>query len=459
MPDGMANGSDDPWLNDKSINWRITMNKKLRQLLAKKNTLHEECTALNDASEDGVLTEENQKSFDAKMSEIESLDTQIERERALALNAASLSGDDVLKAVAGDGDESIISVKDAKIDPMGGFSHLGDFASAVMGTKLGAGIDERLLVGAAAPSTISREAIGNEGGFLVPQQMSQEIFALMLGEESFIPLTDNTPTEGNSMTYRNSGEVTPWGSSGVQAYWTQEGAAITPSQISPKSDEIKLHKLAALVPVTNEMMADVSALTAYLTNEGSQSMMWKANNAIISGDGVGKPKGITASDALVEQAKEDSQTAATINATNAAKMYGRWHKRTAGQRVLVNPGAINQLMLMTLGDQPIWTPPLSGFTEAPDGFLFGRPVTITDQLQALGTKNDFMFVDFGFYRTLTKVGGGIRTDVSLHLYFDSDNACFRFIFRLGGQSKMAAAIQPPNSGETRSPFVTLATRS
>ena len=60
---------------------------------------------------------------------------------------------------------------------------------------------------------------------------------------------------------------------------------------------------------------------------------------------------------------------------------------------------------------------------------------------------------------LNKVGGGMRTDVSLHLYFDADASAFRFIFRLGGQSKMSGTIDPPNSSITRSPFVTLASRA
>ena len=261
------------------------------------------------------------------------------------------------------------------------------------------------------------------------------------------------------MTYRNTGEVTPWGSTGLQANWVEEGAAITQSKISPKTDEVKLHKLAVLAPVSGEMMQDFSALNAYLTQEAADAIRWKSNDAIMNGKGSGMPKGILQSDALVVQAKETRQTADTIVAANAAKRLGRLHGRTAGQRALISPDAYNQIMLMTLGNQPIWTPPAAGFKDAPSGFLLGRPIILTDHLATLGNQNDFLFVDFGFYRTLNKVGGGIRTDVSMHLYFDSDNMAFRFTFRLGGQSKMAAAITPPNSAETRSPFVTLAVRS
>lgn len=437
------------------------MNPKLRKLLAAKEANVNAAAAISaKADEDGILSEDDQKEFDALMAKVDSQNKAIANEQSLLTAQASLGGTEIVSEVDGGGEQSTIVVGEdrATLDPMMGFAGLGDFASCVVQAQSGH-FDDRMLVGAATPSSLTKEAVGVDGGFLVPPAMSQEIFRLMLEEESYIPLTANQQTEGNTMTYRNTGEVTPWGGTGLQANWVEEGKAIPQSKISPKTDEIKLHKLAILAPVSGEMMQDYTALNDYLTQEAADAIRWKANDAIINGDGVGKPKGILESDALVVQAKETSQTADTIVAANAAKMLGRLHGRTSGQRVLISPDAFNQIMLMTLGNQPIWTPPTAGFKDAPSGFLLGRPIILSDHLQTLGNQDDFLFVDFGFYRTLNKVGGGIRTDVSMHLYFDSDNMAFRFTFRLGGQSKMTAAITPENSAETRSPFVTLAVRS
>ena len=440
------------------------MNAKLRKLLAALEANKTAAEALNaKADDDGLLEEEDQKSFDALTDKMAAQMKAISQERVLLEAAGSLGDLDVIGDAPGGGGESVVKVitDKAKVDPMGGFTNFGEFAACVQNARINGIVDERLRVGAAAPTsaTLTKEAVGIDGGFLVPGSISEEIFKLMLEEDSFIPLTSNQEVEGNSMTYRNSGEVTPWGSTGVQAGWVEEGALITPSKVNPKSDEIKLHKIGALVPVTNEMMEDFSGLSSYLIDEAGPAMRYVANDAVINGDGVGKPLGIVNSGALVTQAKVASQTADTINATNVATMFGRWHARTSGQVALINPDAYAQILLMTLGDQPIWTPPVSGFKDAPDGFLLGRPIIKTDHLQTLGDLNDFMFVDFGFYRTLNKVGGGMRTDVSMHLYFDADASAFRFIFRLGGQSKMSGSIDPPNSSITRSPFVTLAERA
>lgn len=439
------------------------MNEKLRKLLAALEANKTAAEAINvKADDDGLLAEEHQKEFDALAEKMGAQMKAIAQEQVLLDASKSLGDAAVIASVHGGGGESIIVGDDkAKADPMAGFSNFGEFAACVQNAKINGIIDERLRVDAAAPTsaTLTKEAVGIDGGFLVPGQVSEEIFKLMLEEDSFIPLTSNQAIEGNAMTYRNSGEVTPWGSTGIQAGWVEEGALIPASKINPKTDEIKLHKIGALVPVTNEMMEDFSGLSSYLIDEAGPAMRYVANDAIINGDGVGKPLGIVNSGALVTQAKVGSQTADTINATNVATMFGRWHARTAGQVALINPDAYAQVLLMTIGDQPIWTPPVSGFKVAPDGFLLGRPIIKTDHLQTLGDLNDFMFVDFGFYRTLNKVGGGMRTDVSLHLYFDADAAAFRFIFRLGGQSKMSGVIDPPNSAITRSPFVTLASRA
>jgi hypothetical protein len=65
--------------------------------------------------------------------------------------------------------------------------------------------------------------------------------------------------------------------------------------------------------------------------------------------------------------------------------------------------------------------------------------------------------------TLTKTGGGrdangMRTDVSIHLWFDQDLVAYRFTLRLGGQPWWSAATSPRDGSSTQSPFVVLAAR-
>jgi hypothetical protein len=62
------------------------------------------------------------------------------------------------------------------------------------------------------------------------------------------------------------------------------------------------------------------------------------------------------------------------------------------------------------------------------------------------------------YMAIMKTGG-MRSDVSIHLYFDYDMLAYRFILRLGGQPWWRTYITPSNSAKTLSCFVTLAARA
>jgi HK97 family phage major capsid protein len=87
----------------------------------------------------------------------------------------------------------------------------------------------------------------------------------------------------------------------------------------------------------------------------------------------------------------------------------------------------------------------------------GRPVISTEAAAALGDAGDISFVDFSQYMSVIK-SGGIRQDVSIHLFFDYDITAFRFVLRVGGQPWWNTAITRLN-GLSRSPFVTLGARA
>ena len=53
----------------------------------------------------------------------------------------------------------------------------------------------------------------------------------------------------------------------------------------------------------------------------------------------------------------------------------------------------------------------------------------------------------------------IKSDQSMHFYFDQNVRAFRFVFRVGGQPWLSAALARKNGSSTLSHFVTLATRS
>jgi HK97 family phage major capsid protein len=254
-----------------------------------------------------------------------------------------------------------------------------------------------------------------------------------------------------------SDETTPWGSNGVRVYWAAEAAAATATKPIIKPNTMRLNKLFGLVPVSDEMLADSPAISAYLTGLLGRSIKWKANDAIVNGTGAGQPLGFANGAALAVVNKEAAQAANTIVAANVAKMYAAMPvDYLSGAVWIVAPDALPQIMTMTLGNQLVWTPPQSGFVNAPGGFLFGKPVIPSQTAKALSAQGDIYFVNFKAYRTISK--DGVQIAQSMHLYFDADSTAFRATFRLDGQPAFKASITQARGAQALSPYVTLQNR-
>lgn len=337
-----------------------------------------------------------------------------------------------------------------------GFKSFGEYAFHVRNAALGNGrLDQRLK---AAATSYGNEGSGPDGGFAVPEQFASEITSTALEEQSLLAMADETPVSGNSMTFPKD-ETTPWGSTGIIATWDGEGDTASQKKPILGKSRLELHKLRVLVPATDELLADSAAMSAHLTKKMGEAVLWKSNDAIINGTGASMPLGILAAGSLVVQAKETSQTADTINATNVAKMYGRCIKGAGANLVwLINPDAYAQLIVMTIGDQPIFTAPVQGMRNAPDGLLLGRPVVLTDACDTVGDQGDIILANMAGYRAITKAGGA-EFSQSMHLWFDQDVQAFKLVFRMDGQPALASAVTPPNSSVTRSHFVAMAART
>lgn len=344
-----------------------------------------------------------------------------------------------------------------------GFRNLGDFAFAVRNASMrqGGDLDPRLRN--AAATTYGNESTGADGGFAVPPDFRSDIMSRVFGEDSLIARTDRMQSSSNTLTLPID-MTTPWQTSGgIQSYWTAEGAAKTQSKPALEEVTVKLHTLATLVPVTEELLEDAPAMDSYLRRKVPEKMDFTISHAIVWGNGVGKPQGFMNSPALVTVAAEGAQTADTVNATNLMKMWGRMpvaSRRTAVW--LMHPDVEAVLPGMTIGQQPIYLPP-GGLSGSMYGTLFGRPVIPHQVAETIGDLGDVMLVDLANYMTVTKTGGGrdangMKTDVSIHLWFDQDMVAYRFTMRVAGQSWWSQAIAQRDGTNTQSPFITLASR-
>ena len=344
-----------------------------------------------------------------------------------------------------------------------GFRNFGDFAIAARNAnpRFGGRTDPRLIENAAA-STYASEGVGQDGGFLVPPDFRSEIISRVFGEDSLIERTRRMRSASNTITVPVD-TTSPWGGSGVLSYWVGEAQTKTQSKPILENVTVKAHTLATLIPVTEELLEDAPALDGYLRMVAPREMDFKISNAIIRGSGVGQPLGILNSPGLVTVAAESGQSADTLVAQNIFKMFTRAPLASRQNGVwLIHPDAEAQLFGLTIGNQPVYLP-AGGMSDAPYGRLMGRPVIPHQVTETVGDLGDLMFVDFDAYMTLTKLGNGrdangLRTDVSIHLWFDQDLVAYRFTIRIGGQPIWGSSLAQRDGSSVQSPYVVLAAR-
>lgn len=315
----------------------------------------------------------------------------------------------------------------------------------------------RLGISAAAPSPLHQEGHSTDG-LMVPVDFRNEIWKPTYENDDLLPLFNPQPTSSRVVQFA-ADETTPWGAAGVKAYWTAEGAQKTPSKLSLAPREVHLHKIAALVYTTDELLQDAALLTSRINEAAPRAIGWEVSEALIRGNGVGKPLGFENSPALVVVAKETNQKAGTIYSENILKMAARINEGPGSRLIwLAHRSGIPSVAALQIGGTLAWTNQNQGLREAPNGVLLGAPIKFTQHAKSVGTQGDLMLVDLSGYAAFVH-SSGTRFDSSIHLYFDYDITAFRWVFRVGGMPYLSAPVTQANGSDTISHFVELATRA
>jgi HK97 family phage major capsid protein len=322
-------------------------------------------------------------------------------------------------------------------------------------------VDQRLYNAASG----ANESVPSDGGFLVEQEFSSQIYERSYNVGEILQRITPTPIgQGKNglkipiVDEKSRADGSRWG--GIRAYWEGEADQITSSKPKFSLLDLSLKKLTALVYVTDDLLEDATALEAWLMKHVPLEINFKMENAIIRGNGSGQPLGFLNAGCLVTVAKESNQAADTIVFENISNM---WSRMWAGSRKnavwLINQDAEPQLNGMTLtvgtGGVPVYLP-AGGLSDSPYSTLFSRPVVPVEYCSALGDVGDIALADFSQYEAIDK--GVLKTAASIHVRFDYNETAFRFVFRFDGQPAWKSALSPFKGSKTKSPFVTLAAR-
>lgn len=424
--------------------------KKLAELKAKLGALKKQAFGMLDAAEaKGGFDEATQTAYDDKKAEIEATKNEIAAVEKLQEERRAMGAIEAPAAVQN-------TVNDPNPATTNGFKDIAEFAATVRRATQAGGrhVDDRLM---AAPTNVHQGGAASGEGYEVPVQFRNEIFEVVTELDEFGPLVDEEPTSSREVKV-TADETTPWGATGVQARWRNEGTKMDPSKMVTEQRSVPVHELYAYVLATEELLEDAPRLASRITRKAGAAIAWKKNDAMVYGDGVGKPLGWMTSGALVTVPKGGSQAADTITAANVIAMFSRLLNVPGSAPFwMANSDCLPQLMTMTIGDKPIWIAP-NGLQDAPGGFLLGRPVRLTEHARTLGDLGDLQLVSPRGYYALRRENGP-KFAQSMHLYFDYAIEAFRWTFRFGGQPHLSAPVSPANGSATKSHFVALAERA
>lgn len=309
------------------------------------------------------------------------------------------------------------------------------------------------------------ESVAGDGSFLLQQDYSAELLqrtydtgtlASRVQRIGISATANGLKLPGIDETSRADGSR--YG--GIQAFWEAEADTYTGSRPKFRMCELVLKKLIGLCYTTEEILQDSNVLEQWIGNKFVEEFAFKIDDAIMNGDGVGKPQGILTSNALVTQTKESGQATLTLQLANIIKMRARMFARSRKNAAwFYNQDIESQLLQLNIsvGNNafPVFMPNMN-VKDEPFDVLYGRPAYAIEQANTLSSVGDITFLDLSQYLLIDK--GSMQSAQSVHVRFLNDERVFKFTYRVDGQPLWHAPLTPFKGSATQSPFITLQAR-
>ena len=277
------------------------------------------------------------------------------------------------------------------------------------------------------------EGVDSEGGYLVPDEMDKKIVDALNDENVIRPLA-------NKIVTKNGDHKIPVVASHGAADWTDEEGAYNDSDDSFGQVTLSAYKLTRLVKVSEELLADSAFdIEAYLVNEFARSFGAAEEAAFATGNGSGKPTGLTDSTAGATL----GVTTASATAITADEVIDLYHALRVPYRRkavwLMNDAVVKAIRkLKDLNGQYLWQP---GLKDGQPDVILNRPlynVSAMDSALTAG-KIPMLFGDLRYYWIADRGG---RTFRRLNeLYAATGQVGFIARQRVDGKLVLREAVQ------------------
>ena len=350
---------------------------KINELRTQRAKVWEKAQAFLTANrENGMLSEDNVKAYEAIEQEIVNLGHEIERQERL---------DSMEREMAAPLSTPITekSESNKKLDTQKGIAS-DEYKKAFWNqvrSKNGISFDVK--------NALS-EGVDSEGGYLVPDEFEHTMVDAMREESPIRELS-------HVFTTSNGVHKIPIVRTKGNANWIDEGGVYGDSDDVFGQEQIDAHKIGTIIKVSDELLNDSAFdLEKYFQDEFARRIGAKEEEAFIVGDGNKKPTGILNKTG----GAEIGVTATSDKAITADEIIDLYYNLKAPYRKnavwILNDSTVRAIRkLKDTTGQYLWQPALH---EGEHETLMGKKIMTSPYVPELGAgKKVIMFGDFSFY--------------------------------------------------------------
>lgn len=302
-------------------------------------------------------------------------------------------------------------------------------------------------------------ATGAQGGFLIPGEFVDELYAAMNENAIVRPRATVIPMRRRSIqipvldqTQTTAGRPHWFG--GMVFFWADEAEEMEATEPKFRMIELTAKKLIGYTRSSDELLDDAAiSLEAFLRGPlgfaGGATFMedW----SFLNGSGAGTPLGILNPNcaATISQSRTGGGGIVYDDLVNMLERF----MPSANGVWIANQSTMSNLLLMngpSGNPSYLWGSAVSG---AP-ATLLGRPIIFTEKSPVVGAAGDIALADFKYYLIADRQSPTVDSSNAPH--FRTAQTAWRMIHRIDGQPWLSAPLTLMDGSTQISPFVKLA---
>jgi HK97 family phage major capsid protein len=287
------------------------------------------------------------------------------------------------------------------------------------------------------------EGVSADGGVLVPIEFLATVIEFAVAQSPILSKVWRLTMNSNLLRIPRLVQAAGSYFGGISLKWISEAALKESTKPAFEQLSFTPSKLIGLIFLTDELIADsMINIVNYVTGLFTRAFQYEMERVIIAGSGTGQPLGIVNDPSINMVAR---QTAGTVTFDDLVNMDISLDENFRNLEWITRKATVGTIRkLKDNQNQPIFHADYATFmgqrTVPPNAL--GYPINLTRNCPAMGSQGDLVLGDLGMY--ILAMRQEMTIDQSIHVHFEYDETCVRFVSRLDGKPGVSVAFSVLN---------------